>query len=748
MTKPKATEVHESRAGSRTSTSRGSAARALQPPAYGISMVDRRLWATRDPLADAEARVQAAARSGDVAALDAALDAKLRLQQSMQRVEAGIARDEAKQARQKAAWLAEHPDLSVPAYARKVMGSLSSEDLEKMTSADYAWAVGEYEVTKQVRATLGPMASLPPLTLTPPKLDVNTPEIREQRASARAQSYADRRFLRGMHAARGFEASEIDALDDNEVAAGMWQFAEAERLAASPLANDALGDSKGPINHFLDGCEHGLFKVAHDVGNIGLAAGFTYDAITSDTLPEEPQWFGAAGRNRGHAPSGGELAWELAGNIPIIGQAQVLYGATEIARGAWRGDWNNVAYGVGNIAGSLMFGHALGKAPLERGSFGQTRIGKAYESARSYVVDEPPPYVFRSRVPAGQQLPTGEIATHIDVPSHAPGAPYSSRLPSGVDVEVAPHVAGTTEPVLPDLANRMHAAARSVHDVLPQGRTIATPDGQPLKIVFDPQQHVPYIDRSTGTVYMHPDVDRPVGFPSSGPGSELARWAPDPGSKPSEVIMQHELGHAAMPEIGAKIAAISTRKLARAFMQKIGLSPASEQTRLADARLAREEMLVHGLDELGADTVAVAAAKDLSAMPKSVAQGLAQAVAAHAKDPSTPLPAEFPTDPVSWMRRRDFADGGTIPTVGEAITPYDVFSGVRRHLGERYGNALTGPDAPKVIEALMASNRQFLELIGSPESKLLDADYVAANQSFNRLFDQNAAKLGLLPTPR
>jgi hypothetical protein len=344
-----------------------------------------------------------------------------------------------------------------------------------------------------------------------------------------------------------------------------------------------------------------------------------------------------------------------------------------------------------------------------------------------------------------------DIARSADVSDHAArssGAPYSSRLPSGVDIEVAPRIAGTDEHVSPALANRMHAAARSVHDVLLQGRKIATAPGEPLKIVFDPQQHVPYIDRKTSTVYMHPDIDRPGAIPTSGPGSELARWAPDPGSKPSEVIMQHELGHAAMPEIGAKISEISTRKLARAFMQKLGLAPPTEQTRLADARLAREEMLVHGLDELGADTVAVAAAKDLSAMPKSVAQGLAQAVAAHAKDPSTPLPAEFPTDPVSWMRRRDFADGGTIPTVDEAITPYDVFSGVRRHLGQKYGAALTGPDAPKVIEALMASNREFLELIASPESKLLDADYVAANEAFNRLFDQNAARLGLSPTAR
>jgi hypothetical protein len=56
----------------------------------------------------------------------------------------------------------------------------------------------------------------------------------------------------------------------------------------------------------------------------------------------------------------------------------------------------------------------------------------------------------------------------------------------------------------------------------------------------------------------------------------ILRWGPDVGSS---VL---ELGHAAMPEIGAKIAAISTRKLARAFMQKLGLSPATEQTRLAD----------------------------------------------------------------------------------------------------------------------------------------------------------------------
>ena len=57
---------------------------------------------------------------------------------------------------------------------------------------------------------------------------------------------------------------------------------------------------------------------------------------------------------------------------------------------------------------------------------------------------------------------------------------------------------------------------------------------------------------------------------------------------------------------------------------------------------------------------------------------MARALEAHARDPkANPLPPEFPKDPVEWMKRRDFSDGGTIPKVGEEITPYDVFSGVR-----------------------------------------------------------------------
>jgi hypothetical protein len=94
------------------------------------------------------------------------------------------------------------------------------------------------------------------------------------------------------------------------------------------------------------------------------------------------------------------------------------------------------------------------------------------------------------------------------------------------------------------------------------------------------------------------------------------------------------------------------------------------------------------------------------------------------------------------MRRRDFTDGGTIPGVDEAVTPYDVFSGVRRHVGKHYGDALTGQNAPKVIAALMASNERFLQQLDA-EPGLLDGDYVAANALFVALFDAEAAKLGL-----
>lgn len=734
----------------------GPDARAIRPPAYGVGVVDRApgplalrppAWAQRDPLADAQARVQAAARTGDPAALDAALSAKLRLERSLQRVEADQAAQEAaqeaRQARQKAAWLAAHPDLSVPAYARAVMAELSpAERAGIRTSADYAWAIGNYETVKKIRATLGPV---PATDLTPPRLDVRDPEVLAEQAETRAKFYADKAMLRRVYVARGVDPAQVDGLDEAEVKAMMWQFEEARRLADDPLANDALGDSKGAVNHFLDGCEHGLFKVAHDVGNLGLAAGFTYDAITGDALPEEPEWFGAAGRMRGHTPSLGELAWELAGNVPLIGQAQLLYGGTELVRGAFRGDWNNVAYGAGNMLGSLVFGQALGAAPLKRGKFGETAIGKAYESTRSFVMDEPAPPMFRSRVDPAKLLPSGEVAPHIDVPSHAPGAPYSGRLASGVDIEVTPRVVGGGDPVPPDLANRMLSAARSVDALLPGGRKIATPDGQPLKVVFDPAQPVPYIDRKTGTVYMNPALDQPAAFPKSGPGAEMGRWAPKPGTSASEVIMDHELGHGAMPEIGARLAELSGKKMVNAFMTMLKKRPVTEETKRADARLAHAEMLVNGLDELGADTIAVAAVGDLSAMPRSVSQGMAQVLAARAKDPSMPLPAEFPSDPVMWMRRRDFADGGTIPALGESVTPYDIFAGVRRHLGQRYGDALVGPEAPKVIEALMATNKDFLDAIAPDSAPLLDADYAAANQHFIERFDQHAARLGLRP---
>lgn len=637
-------------------------------------------------------------------------------------------------------------DLSDPKFAKEVMALLTPEERARIkTKADYEWAIANYDAVMAVREKLGPMPRK--LELTPPTLDIRAPEILEDQAQARAQFYADKKVLRDVFAARGLDPGEIDALDERQVAGLMWQFAEAERLAASPLANDALGDSKGPVNHFLDGAEHGLGKVAHDIGNIGLAAKFGYDAVTDDTLPEEPEWFGAAGRTRGQNQSVGGLMWELAGNIPIIGKAQLLYGATELARGAWKGDWNNVAYGLGNLTGSAMFGGVLGKAPLAPGKFADTRLGRLYEGGKSYLFDEGPA-VSRPRTHPAHLLPNDDGAhVPVKVPGHAPGAPYSSKTRGGLQVEVEPRLVGTNEPVQPDLANRMHAAAKAVESVLPKGRKIATPEGRPLAIVVDPSQPVPYMDRASGTVHMNPGLDAQGPFPTKGPGAALARWAPKRGeATPSEIVMQHELGHAAMPEIGSRIGAIGKRKLTRAVMQRLGLgnTPAD---RVTDARLTREEMLVHGLDELGADTIAVAAAKDLQATPKSIAHGLAQALDAHAKDPSQPLPPEFPSNPVEWMRRRDFSDGGTIPGVDEAITPYDVFSGVRRHLGQHYGDALTGKNAPKVIAALMASNERFLQKLDA-EPGLLDGDYVSANALFVALFDAEAAAVGLSPQAR
>lgn len=631
-------------------------------------------------------------------------------------------------------------DLSDPEFAKKVMALLTPEERARIkTKADYEAAIASYDAAMEVRAKLGPM---PTFKLTPPKLDIRAPKIVEEQAQATAQFYADKKFLRDVFAARGLDPREIDGLDEKQVQALMWQFREAERLAASPLANDGLGDSKGPVNHFLDGVEHGLGKVAHDVGNLGLAAKFGYDAATGDALPEEPEWFGAAGRTRGQNQSVGGLMWDLAGNIPIVGQAQLLYGATELARGAWNGDWNNVAYGLGNLTGSAMFGGALGKVPLAPGKFGDTRLGRLYEGGKSFLFDEGPA-PSRPRTHPAHLLPNDD-GPHmpIEVPSHAPGAPYSSKTPGGLEVQVHPHLVGTSEPVQPDLANRMHSAAKSVEGVLPSGRKISTPAGKPLAIVVDPSQPVPYMDRASGTVHMSPGLDARGPFPTKGPGAALARWAPKPGeTTPSEIVMQHELGHAAMPEIGARIGAIGKRKATRAIMQRMGLGK-TPADRVTDARLAREEMLVHGLDELGADTIAVAAAKDLQATPKSIAHGLAQALDAHAKDPSKPLPDEFPSNPVEWMRRRDFSDGGTIPGVDEPVTPYDVFSGVRRHLGQHYGDALTGKNAPKVIAALMASNERFMQKLDA-EPGLLDGDYVSANALFVALFDAEAAKLGL-----
>jgi hypothetical protein len=637
-------------------------------------------------------------------------------------------------------------DLSDPAFAREVMALLTPEERARVkTKADYEWAIQNYDAVMAVRAKLGPMPER--LVLTLPKLDPRSPDLVAEQAHARAQFYADKKFLRGVFTARGLDAKEIDGLDENQVKALMWQFAEAERLAASPLANDGLGDSKGPVNHFLDGVEDGVGKVAHDIGNIGLAAKATYDIVTGDELPEEPHWFGAAGRTRGQNLSAGALLWELAGNVPIIGRAQLLHGATELVRGAWNGDWNNVAYGLGNLTGSAMAGGAMGKLPLKQGKFADTRLGRTVESGRSRLFGESPAPT-RPRTNPAHLLPHGDgTHTHVDVPSHAPGAPYSSRTPGGLQVEVQPHLVGSADTVQPDLANRMHAAAKAVEGVLPKGRRIATPEGRPLAIVVDPTQPVPYMDRASGTVHMSPGLDPNAPFPTKGPGAALARWAPRRGeATPTEIVMQHELGHAAMPEIGARIGALGKRKLTRAIMQRMGLTNTPE-ARLTDARLAREEMLVHGLDELGADTIAVAAAKDLQATPKSIAHGLAQALDAHAEDPSQPLPPEFPGNPVEWMRRRDFSDGGTIPRVDELVTPYDVFSGVRRHLGKHYGDALTGQKAPQVIAALLATNERFMQKLDA-EPALLDGDYVSANALFIALFDAEAAKLGLATQKR
>ncbi len=633
-------------------------------------------------------------------------------------------------------------DLADPRFAKEVLALLTPQERANLkTQADYEWAVANYHTVMASRNKLGPMPGR--LELTPPTLDIRTPEIGEAQAQDRAQFYADRKVLRGVYAARGLDPSEVDGFDEQKVAAQMWQLEEAERLAANTLANDGRGDSKGPVNHLLDGVEHGLFKVGHDIGNIGLAGKFTYDAVTGKAQLEEPAWFGAAWRSRGQNQSYVGLAWELAGNIPIIGKAQLLYGATELVRGAWKGDWNNAAYGLGNIGGSLMFGGLVARAPLAPGKFADTRMGRAYEGGKRYLFGQTPA-TPRPRIHPAHLQPNDDGMHMPSEVHHMPAdAHLVSNTPRGLRVEVAPHLSGTGEQVQPDLANRMHLAAKAVEGLLPPGRNIATPEGKPLAIVFDPAQPVPYLDRASGTVHMNPARDAQGAFPAKGPGAALARWAPKHGEPtPSEMVMQHELGHAAMPEIGARIGAISKRKVTRAAMKKFGLTNTPAE-RLTDARLAREEMLVHGLDELGADTIGVAAAKDLQAMPKSIAQGLAQALDAHAKNPGRPLPDEFPKHPVEWMRRRDFSDGGTIPGANEAVTPYDVFSAVRRHLGQHYGDALTGKNAPKVVAALMASNERFMQKLDA-EPGLLDGDYVAANVLFVALFDAEAAKLGLL----
>ena len=114
--------------------SSGSRGFGLPAPASGILWVDQR--------AAAKARVEAALRSGDATELEAALDSGLRLEGSIRKVEAEMAAQHAKEERQKAAWLAQHPDLGVPSYARAVMGKVSALDRGKMkTGEDYAHGV-------------------------------------------------------------------------------------------------------------------------------------------------------------------------------------------------------------------------------------------------------------------------------------------------------------------------------------------------------------------------------------------------------------------------------------------------------------------------------------------------------------------------------------------------------------------------------------------------------------------------------
>ncbi|MFN0182318.1 MAG: hypothetical protein ACKVQR_00725 [Aquabacterium sp.] len=631
-------------------------------------------------------------------------------------------------------------DLSDPVFAKKVMALLTpAERASLKTKADYDWAVSNYHEVMRIR---GELVMPDKLQLTPVSLDIRAPQIVEDAQKDKNLVAESRVALRRLFAVRGYDLRKLQGLDDGQAVALWRDYENAERLASDPLANDGLGDSKGAVNHFLDGVEHGLGKVGHDIGNLGLAAKFVYDTNTGKAQLEEPQWFGAAGRTRGQNQSYAGLAWELAGNVPIIGRAQLLYGMTEMAKGAWKGDWNNVAYGLGNMGGALMFGHMTGKLPLEPGKFSDTRMGRAYEGGKTFLFGKPQPPARPRINPA--HLGPNDDGGHmpLEVPSHA-FERYSNRTPSGLRVEVTPRIAGSASLVDPDLAGRFQSAAKAVEGLLPKGRKIATPEGKPLTIEVNPKDVIPYMDRQTGTVHMHPDLDGTGQFPKKGPGAAMSRWAPKPGDKmPSEIIMQHELGHAAMPEIGTRLAANSRSRMELAFKKMLGMG--KPEDKLKGARLEREKVLVEGLDELGADTFAAAAAKDLQATPKAVAEGIARALEAHARDPkANPLPPEFPKDPVEWMKRRDFSDGGTIPKVGEEITPYDVFSGVRRHLGQHYGDALTGKDAPKVIGALMASNERFMKALDA-EPGLLDSDYAAANKLFIGLFDAEAAKLGLV----
>ena len=740
----KSTRAERPRPEPNPSLSAGPRGAGLRPPASGILWVDQR--------AAAKARVEAALRSGDASELEAALDSGLRLENSIRKVEAEMAAQRAREEREKAAWLAKHPDLGVPSYARAVMGKVSAPDRARLrTGQDYAGAVADYETGLQVDALL---PAVPSLHLTEPTLDVHSDEMRAQQADERASRRQARAALRAHVGAQGSEAATVDAMDDDEVASRTADAIEAQRLAADPMANDALGDSKGPINHFLDGAEHGLFKIGHDIGNLGLSAGFAFDAITQDQLPEEPQWYGAAGRSRGSTPSLGGLAWELAGNIPLIGKAQVLYGAWELAKGAYHGDWNNVAYGVGNLSGALMFGQALGALPLAPGSFSATGLGKATAkatgAARSWLLDEPA-YSYRSRVPAEQRLPSGEV--YVDPrPPGSDSAVLSARLSNGTPLEVAPHSIGGTGPAAtaPDVARGLINAAHAVDAVLPRGNKIS-PSGKPVTIVRNADDPIPSFQRASGELNLPPDFDQPHVFPTSGPGSELARWAPDPGARPSEGVAMHELGHSALPEVfamelalGAKVKALSVQTFIAMLR---GNKDEAALARSKSAQLQHQVQLVQGLDELGADAVAVAASRDLSANPKALSSALGRALELQARDPSAANPG-VPENPALFLERRDFASkASVVPGMDEAVAPHEVFSDVRRHLGQRYGPDLTGPKAPQVLEVLVTTQKEFMGLMESADSAASMSTYVDANRLFIQLFDANARAAGLAGRP-